>query len=80
MALVRKNVMVEAGKVRELAERLGMSESEAIRYAVDRLLHVQEFRSTVAELQRRGGIDDVFGRTEERARRGGKAGQLAGTS
>ncbi len=62
MALKRKNVMVDAEQLKQLAKELGTSESEAIRIAIDRVLHVQEIRSSAAAIRRRGGIEDVFGR------------------
>jgi hypothetical protein len=62
-ALARKNVMVDPEQLRQLAKRLGMNESEAVRYAVDRLLHEDEVMRAAVALRRRGGLDDVFNRT-----------------
>ncbi|HEY7061582.1 MAG TPA: hypothetical protein VII06_08890 [Chloroflexota bacterium] len=59
--LVRKNLMLDADKVRELARSLGTSESEAVRHAVDRALAAEEIMAAIRELHARGGIDDVFG-------------------
>ena len=60
--LTRKNLMVEADKVRELAERRGMSESAAVREAVDFALLAEEFEAAMLDLAAAGGIDDVFGK------------------
>ena len=62
-ALVRKNVMVDQEQLRRLAKYLGVSESEAIRRAVDGLLHEQEVMAATAITRRRGGLEDVSGRT-----------------
>ena len=67
MVLVRKNVMVEPDRVRELAKHLGTSESEAIRVAVDGMLHWHEVEAAARTLRRRGGIEGVFGRVSEDA-------------
>ena len=58
----RKNLMVDAEKVRELARRRATSESEAVRQAVDFALAAEEVMSAVRDLHERGGLDDVFGR------------------
>jgi hypothetical protein len=68
MALKRKNVMVDEMQLRELAERLGMNESEAVRHAVDGLLHFLEIEAAAAKIRKRGGLDDVFGRTKGEGR------------
>ena len=60
--LTRKNLMVEADKLRELAERRGMSESAAVREAVDWALLAQELEAAMLDLSAAGGIDDVFGK------------------
>jgi hypothetical protein len=60
--LARKNLIVDAGKVRDLARRRGTSESEAVRQAVDFALAAEEVMAAVRELHERGGLDDVFGR------------------
>lgn len=69
--LERKNLMVEAPKIRALARRLGVSESEAVRVAVDRLLLEDAVMIAVEGIRRRGGIRDVYGRAKRthRARR-----------
>ena len=58
----RKNLMVDAEKVRELARLRGMTESQAVREAVEFALSAEEINAAVRELRERGGIDDVFGR------------------
>jgi Arc/MetJ-type ribon-helix-helix transcriptional regulator len=59
--------MVDAERVRLLAELRGTSESEAVREAVDRLLFAEEFMQAIQEIRDEGGIDDVFGRLPESA-------------
>jgi hypothetical protein len=59
--LVRKNLVVDADKVRDLARSRGTSESEAVRQAVDHALAAEEVMAAIRELHARGGIDDVFG-------------------
>jgi hypothetical protein len=58
--LRRKNLMVDEDKVRALAERRGLSESAAVREAVDFALLAEEFEEAMRELSALGGIDDVF--------------------
>jgi hypothetical protein len=60
--LVRKNLVVDAEKVRELARQRGTSESEAVRQAVDHALAAEDVMAAIRELHARGGIHDVFGR------------------
>ena len=60
--LARKNLMVDADKVRDLAHRQGTSESQAVRQAVDFALAAEEVMAAIRELHDRGGLDDVFGR------------------
>jgi hypothetical protein len=60
--LVRKNLVVDAEKVRDLARRRGTNESEAVRQAVDHALAAEEVMAAIRELHARGGLDDVFGR------------------
>ena len=59
--LTRKNLMVDQEKVRALARRRGLSESAAVREAVDWALLAAEFEEAMLELSALGGIDDVFG-------------------
>ncbi len=68
MVLKRKNVMVDEGQLSELARRLGMNESATIRHAVDGLLHVLEMEEAAEKIRKRGGLDDVFGRTNGEGR------------
>jgi hypothetical protein len=60
--LVRKNLMVDADKVRALARHRETSESEAVREAVEFALAAEEVIAAVRALHDRGGLDDVFGR------------------
>ena len=60
--LSRKNLVVEADKVRALAQARGTSESEAVRQAVDFALAADEVMAAIRDLHGRGGLDDVFGR------------------
>src|SRR3972149_5911437 len=53
--LKRKNLMVEDEKVRELARLRGVSESEAVRQAVDHALAAEEVMAAIRELHARGG-------------------------
>jgi hypothetical protein len=55
--LVRKNLIVDADKVRDLARRRGTSESEAVRQAVDFALAAEEVMAAIRELHERGGLD-----------------------
>ena len=58
---VRKNLVVDAEKIRELARKRGTSDSEAVRQAVDHALAAEEVMAAIRELHARGGIEDVFG-------------------
>jgi hypothetical protein len=60
--LRRKNLMVDGDKVRALARRRGLSESAAVREAVDFALLAEEFDGAMRELSSLGGIEDVFGK------------------
>ncbi len=59
----RKYLHVDTEQLHRLAERLGMTESETVRFAVDRLLHEDEVLTAVTAIRRCGGLLDVFGRT-----------------
>jgi hypothetical protein len=61
-SLTRKNLMVDAEKVRDLARRRGTSESGAVRQAVDFALAAEEVMAAIQGLHEQGGLDDVFGR------------------
>ena len=65
--LARKNLVVDAEKVRELAQRRGTSESAAVREAVEHALAAQVVMAAIRELHASGGIDDVFGRLPDEA-------------
>ena len=65
--LTRKNLVVDAEKVGELARRRGTSESEAVRRAIDFALAAEEVMAAIHELHARGGIDDVLGRMPDEA-------------
>jgi hypothetical protein len=60
--LTRKNLMVDADQVRDLARLRGTNDSQAVRQAVDFALAAEEVMAAVRELHERGGLDDVFGR------------------
>ena len=60
--LTRKNLMVDAERIRDLARRRGTNESQAVRQAVDFALAADEVMAAVRDLHGRGGLDDVFGR------------------
>lgn len=67
LQLVRKNVMLEAEKVRRLVRTLGArSESEAIRSAIDDSLFTDEVMRHVRELRRRGTVRDAYHRARSR--------------
>jgi len=67
LRVVRKNVMLEAPKVRRLVERLGAkSESEAIRIAIDDVLFADEVMTHVRDLRRRGTLQDAYRRARAR--------------
>jgi hypothetical protein len=59
--LVRKNLVVDTEKVRELARQKGISESAAVRKAVEHALAAEEVMAAIRGLHALGGIDDVFG-------------------
>lgn len=54
--------MVDARKVRQLAQALDTSESEAVRHAVDTVLLECEVMEAALRIRRRGGLKDVFER------------------
>lgn len=65
--VVRKNVMLEAPKVKLLVERLGArSESEAIRIVIDDFLFADEVMKEVRKLRRRGTLADAYRRAGNR--------------
>jgi hypothetical protein len=61
--VVRKNVMLEAPKVKRLVKKLGArSESEAIRIVIDDFLFEDEVMKHVMDLRRRGTLKDAYHR------------------
>jgi hypothetical protein len=63
--VVRKNVMLEAPKVKLLVEKLGArSESEAIRIVIDDFLFADEVMKHVRNLRRRGTLRDAYHRSK----------------
>jgi hypothetical protein len=56
MALVRKNLIVNAEHLQALAQRRGMSESAAVREAVDQALAVDEVMRAVRGLHDAGAF------------------------
>ncbi len=66
--LARKNLIVDASKVRQLAAKLKTSESEAVRRAVDTLLLDSQVVEAVARIRARGTLRDVYHRIRRSAR------------
>ncbi len=65
--VVRKNVMLEAPKVKLLVQRLGArSESEAIRTVIDDFLFADEVMKEVRKLWRRRTLVDAYRRARAR--------------
>lgn len=63
LPLVRKNVLLEEGKVRQLMRKLkAKTESEAIRTVIDDRLFADEVMKHVWQLRRRGTIRDAYKR------------------
>ena len=67
--LTRKNLMVDADKVRELARQRGTTQSQAVREAIGFALAAKEINAAIRELHKRGGIDDVLGRLPDEVER-----------
>lgn len=65
--LSRKNLVVDNAKIADLAQRRGVSESEAVRQAVDYALAAEEVMEAIRKLHERGGIEDVYGRLPDEA-------------
>ncbi|MPZ13592.1 MAG: hypothetical protein GEU73_04080 [Chloroflexi bacterium] len=65
--LSRKNLVVDAERVRDLASSRHTSESEAVREAVELALSAEDVMAAVRELHAQGGLDDVFGRLPDDA-------------
>ena len=66
MALLRKNLVVEPTQIRALAKRLGVSESEAVRRAVQLALARDEIAEGLRRLRERGTFVDAFGRAPKK--------------
>ena len=62
--LMRKNLMVEDEKLKALAQRRGLTESETVRQLVDHALAADEIISALDDLAAMGGIDDVYHRVD----------------
>lgn len=62
MVLQRKNLMVESAQVRALARRLGVSESEAVRRAVQLALASDDIVEGLRRLRERGTFVDAYHR------------------
>lgn len=50
MALIRKNLTLDGDRLRELAERRGVSESAAAREAIDAALFTEKFTDLIQQL------------------------------
>ena len=74
-ALTRKNLVVDDAKLKSLARRRGKSESATVRELVDFALLADEVEEIFLELQKRGGLDDAFGRLSGPDKRGRQAAQ-----
>lgn len=63
---VRKNLLLDADELRELAQRRGTSESALVRELVKQALGYEEMADemmdAIEKLRASGGVDDVFGR------------------
>jgi Ribbon-helix-helix protein, copG family len=58
MALVRKNLIVDAERLQALAEQRGLSESAAVREAVEQALAVAEVMAAIRGLHDAGAFTD----------------------
>jgi hypothetical protein len=69
IALKRTNLVLEAGKVRQLRKALqSPSNSEAVRRVIDERLAVEAGLQALRNLRRLGGPEDVFGRAAAKSR------------
>jgi hypothetical protein len=69
VALTRTNLVLETAKVRRLRKALGSaSNSEAVRRAINERLAVEKGLRALRDLQRLGGLEDVFGRAATNTR------------
>jgi len=61
--LTRTNLLLEVGKVRRLRKALqSRSNSEAVRLVIDERLAVEVGLQALRNLQKLGGLVDIFGR------------------
>jgi len=68
-ALTRTNLLLETGKVRRLRKALrSRSNSEAVRRVIEERLTVEAGLAALCNLQKLGGLLDVFGRAPAKAR------------
>jgi hypothetical protein len=68
-ALIRTNLLLEAGKVRRLRKALhSRSNSEAVRRVIDERLAVETGLGALQTLRKLGGPEDVFGRASAKKR------------
>lgn len=68
-ALTRTNLLLETGKVRRLRKALrSRSNSEAVRRVIEERLTVEAGLAALRDLQKFGGLLDVFGRAPAKAR------------
>jgi hypothetical protein len=69
MTLTRKNLTLDADRLRELAERRGESESAAVREAIEAALFADEFADILRQLNAAGfAVDEPAGDPEARPR------------
>jgi len=66
MPMRRKNLIMEGDKLRALANRLHVSESEAARRAVDLVLAGEEAAEALRGLRARGTLKDAYHRAPRR--------------
>jgi len=63
VVLTRTNLLLEVGKVRRLRKVLqSRSNSEAVRLVIDERLAVEVGLQALRNLQKLGGLADIFGR------------------
>jgi hypothetical protein len=67
MTLTRKNLTLDAARLRDLAERQGTSESAAAREAIEAALFAEEFVDLLRQLREAGfGVTDEPGEEADR--------------
>jgi hypothetical protein len=68
---VRKNLIVNLASIKELRQFLNVpSESEAVRIAVEDRLLAEKLASAATRMAKRGGLMDVFQRSQGRPGKG----------